>query len=58
MRPRAISAKTTELGSLVTRLGFEPDLPVRAYYCFDPAPLIVVVAALGLLCATCLSTSR
>lgn len=34
--------KTTELGSLVTQLEFEPDLPVRAYDRFDPSPLIVV----------------
>ena len=34
--------KTTELGNLATRVGFEPDLPVRAYDRFAPSPLIVV----------------
>jgi hypothetical protein len=35
-------AKTAELGSLATRLDFEPDVPVRAYDRFDPSPLLVV----------------
>lgn len=34
--------KTAELGSLVTQLDFEPDVPVRAYDRFDPSPLLVV----------------
>jgi uncharacterized protein YcbK (DUF882 family) len=35
-------AKTAELGELAPRLGFEPDLPIRAYDRFAPSPLIVV----------------
>jgi hypothetical protein len=35
-------AKTAELGELAPRVGFEPDLPIRAYDRFAPSPLIVV----------------
>lgn len=35
-------AKTAELGELAPRLGFEADLPVRAYDRFAPSPLLVV----------------
>ena len=35
-------SKTTELGNLAARVGFEPDLPVRAYDRFAASPLIVV----------------
>jgi uncharacterized protein YcbK (DUF882 family) len=35
-------AKTAELGALAPSLGFEPDLPVRAYDRFAASPLLVV----------------
>lgn len=35
-------SKSTELGAFATRVGFEPDVPVRAYDRFNLSPLLVV----------------